>query len=115
LLASYSIKGFRVSGRTGVWVKVGSTEEKICAIGIKASRWCTMHGFALNVNTDLKYFEHIIPCGIADKNVTSLSKLLGREIEIAEVKQRYREAFAKVFEVSIKEVNEFETPSASKI
>ena len=101
LLASYSIEAFRVQGRTGVWVKVGSTEEKICAIGIKASRWCTMHGFALNVNTDLKYFEHIVPCGIADKNVTILSKLLGREIEMGEVKSRYREAFAKVFEVDI--------------
>ncbi|HET6510853.1 MAG TPA: lipoyl(octanoyl) transferase LipB [Candidatus Kapabacteria bacterium] len=101
LLASYSIEAFRVQGRTGVWVKVGSTEEKICAIGIKASRWCTMHGFALNVNTDLQYFEHIVPCGIADKNVTSLSKLLGREIEMGEVKSRYREAFAKVFEVDI--------------
>jgi lipoyl(octanoyl) transferase len=101
LLASYSIEAFRVQGRTGVWVKVGNTEEKVCAIGIKASRWCTMHGFALNVNTDLKYFEHIVPCGIADKNVTSLSKLLGREIEMGEVKSRYLEAFAKVFEVDI--------------
>jgi lipoyl(octanoyl) transferase len=101
LLGSYSIEGFRVQGRTGVWVKVGNTEEKICAIGIKASRWCTMHGFALNVNTDLRYFEHIVPCGIADKNVTSLSKLLGKAIDMDEVKGRYRDAFAKVFEVDV--------------
>ncbi len=101
LLASYSIEAFRVQGRTGVWVKAGNTEEKICAIGIKASRWCTMHGFALNVNTDLRYFEHIVPCGIADKNVTSLSKLLGREVDLDEVKSRYEEAFASVFDVSI--------------
>jgi lipoyl(octanoyl) transferase len=101
LLASYSIEGFRVQGRTGVWVKVGNTEEKICAIGIKASRWCTMHGFALNVNTDLKYFEHIVPCGIADKSVTSLSKLLGNSVDIQAVKERYEEAFAKVFEVKV--------------
>jgi lipoyl(octanoyl) transferase len=106
LLASYSIEGFRVSGRTGVWVKAGNSEEKICAIGIKASRWCTMHGFALNVNTDLKYFEHIIPCGIADKNVTSLSKLLGRNVEMTEVKRRYREAFSKVFEVRLNEADD---------
>lgn len=101
LLASYSIEGFRVQGRTGVWVKVGNTEEKVCAIGIKASRWCTMHGFALNVNTDLSYFEHIVPCGIADKTVTSLSKLLGRIVEMSDVRSRYADAFAKVFEVEL--------------
>lgn len=115
LLASYSIEGFRVQGRTGVWVKAGNTEEKICAIGIKASRWCTMHGFALNVNTDLRYFEHIVPCGIADKNVTSLSKVLERTLDLDEVKQRYLAAFAKVFEVelSIKELSELPDQQAA--
>ena len=101
LLATYSIDGCRVQGKTGVWVKAGTSEEKICAIGIKASRWCTMHGFALNVNTDLGYFEHIVPCGIADKNVTSLQKILGREIPLDEAKERYRQAFAKVLDVTL--------------
>lgn len=112
LLKSYSIEGFRVNGRTGVWVSAGTSEEKICAIGIKASRWCTMHGFAFNVNTDLRYFEHIVPCGIRDKSVTSLAKLLDREVEIDEVKQRYREAFAKVFEVDLREEDISRLPSA---
>jgi lipoyl(octanoyl) transferase len=115
LLASYSIEGFRVQGRTGVWVKAGNTEEKICAIGIKASRWCTMHGFALNVNTDLAYFEHIVPCGIADKNVTSLSKVLGRTIDLNEVKSRYRKAFAKVFEVEANERTLNELPKVERL
>jgi len=101
VLASYDITAFRVEGRTGVWVGGQSGDEKICAIGIKASRWCTMHGFAFNINTDLAYFEHIVPCGISDKKVTSLSLLLGHELNMLEVKQRYIEAFEEVFECKI--------------
>ncbi len=100
VLARYGVEAFRVGGRTGVWVRGHSGDEKICAIGIKASRWCTMHGFAFNVNTDLSYFDRIVPCGISDKQVTSLSKLLGREIDMAEVKQQYVKAFEKVFDCS---------------
>ena len=96
-LKEFGIEGFRVAGKTGVWVKVADEEEKICAIGVKASRWCTMHGFALNVNTDLSYFDYIIPCGIADKKVTSMQKLLAREVPIADVKRLYRRSFEQVF------------------
>lgn len=101
-LKEFEIEGFRVEGRTGVWVKGRHEEEKICAIGVKASRWCTMHGFAFNVNTDLSYFDYIIPCGIADKKVTSMQKLLGREIPMAEVKGYYQKSFEQVFEASLK-------------
>jgi lipoyl(octanoyl) transferase len=96
-LKESNIEGFRISGRTGVWVNGGQGEEKICAIGVKASRWCTMHGFALNVNTDLSYFDYIIPCGIADKKVTSMQKLLGQEISMAQVKECYQKSFEQVF------------------
>ncbi|HEY6170929.1 MAG TPA: lipoyl(octanoyl) transferase LipB [Candidatus Kapabacteria bacterium] len=96
-LKEFGIEGFRVAGKTGVWVKVGNEEEKICAIGVKASRWCTMHGFALNVNTDLSYFDYIVPCGIADKKVTSMQKLLSREVLIADVKRLYQRSFEQVF------------------
>jgi len=99
-LDDYGVTGFRISGRTGVWVGESGNEEKICAIGIKASKWCTMHGFAFNVNTDLSYFDRIIPCGIGDKKVTSLSKILGKEIPMEEVKARYTYRFGKVFEVN---------------
>jgi lipoyl(octanoyl) transferase len=100
-LATYDVKGYRVQGRTGVWVGASGSEEKICAIGIRATRWCTMHGFAFNVNTDLTYYRHIIPCGIGDKPVTSLEKLLDRSIEMREVKERYQCAFREVFEVDL--------------
>ncbi len=97
-LKYYGIVGFGIPGRTGVWVGSAGNEEKICAIGIKASRWCTMHGFALNVSTDLSYFDLIVPCGISDRKVTSLEKLLGRGVLMDEVRQVYAESFAKVFE-----------------
>lgn len=103
-LAHYGIAAFRISGRTGVWVGEEGKEEKICAIGIKASRWCTMHGFAFNINTDLSYFSHIVPCGIGDRQVTSLSKVLGRPIDIEEVKEILTEEFEKVFEATLVEV-----------
>src|SRR6056297_2540768 len=95
----YGIKAGREDGLTGVWVG----EEKICAMGIKCSRWVTMHGFALNVNTDLSYFNHIVPCGIENKAVTSLSKLLGKRIDEAEVKERILRHFADVFSVNLVE------------
>ena len=78
VLANYNIKGERSKGETGVWLDVGKPQvRKICAMGVKTSRWVTMHGFALNVDTDLSYFNHIIPCGIKNKGVTSLQKELG--------------------------------------
>ena len=100
-IKEFAIEGFRILGKTGVWVRNGDEEEKICAIGVKATRWCTMHGFALNVNTDLSYFDYIIPCGIADKKVTSMSKVLGKIVEMDGVRNAYKEAFEEVFEISI--------------
>jgi lipoyl(octanoyl) transferase len=97
--AEYGIKAGRTEGLTGVW----AGEEKICAMGIRCSRWVTMHGFALNVNTDLDYFNHIVPCGITGKAVTSLSKLAGRTISEAEVKNYLKKHFADVFGVIINE------------
>jgi lipoyl(octanoyl) transferase len=93
LLGSYGIKGEREDGMTGVWVG----GEKIAAIGVKVSRWVTMHGFALNVNTDLQKFERIIPCGIFHKGVTSMKRILGKELPLEEVEARLTESFASVF------------------
>lgn len=101
VLAHYGVTGFRVQGRTGVWVGEQGKEEKVCAIGIRASRWCTMHGFAFNINTDLSYFNHIVPCGISDRNVTSLSKLIGRQVAMQEVRELYKAAFEQVFELAL--------------
>lgn len=102
-LADYGIKGDRSKGETGVWLDpdVPGKERKICAIGVRCSRWVTMHGFAFNVNTDLSYFNNIIPCGIANKQVTSLSKELGREMDINEVKEKVKRNFEKIFEAEI--------------
>jgi lipoyl(octanoyl) transferase len=101
LLATYDISAFRIAGRTGVWVGSAGTEEKICAIGIRASRWCTMHGFALNVSTDLSYFNLIVPCGIGDRSVTSIERVLGKRVEMEEVQERYAKSFEEVFSVSL--------------
>ena len=85
-IAEYGLKGERSEGETGVWLDVGKPyQRKICAMGVKTSKWVTMHGFALNVNTDLRYFEYIIPCGIKDKTVTSLKRELEREFSVEEV------------------------------
>lgn len=100
-LAEYGIKGDRSTGETGVWIDphIKGRERKICAIGVRSSRWITMHGFALNVNTDLSYFNFIIPCGISNKQVTSLEKELGRKVDFEEAKQKVKANFARVFEI----------------
>lgn len=98
-LAEYGLKGERSPGETGVWLDVGGPfARKICAMGVRASRWVTMHGFALNVNTDLGYFDLMIPCGIRDKAVTSLNVELGvTEVPMGEVKQKLLKHFAQLF------------------
>ena len=99
-LADYGLKAERSKGETGVWLDVGTPfARKICAMGVRASRWVTMHGFALNVNADLGYFDHIIPCGIEGKAVTSLNVELGKkEIPLAEVQEKVLKHFAELFE-----------------
>lgn len=99
-IAHYDIKGDRAKGAAGVWLDVGTpNERKICAIGVKSSRYVTMHGFALNVNTDLTYFNHINPCGFTNKGVTSLQKELGNQVDIEEVKQLYVNEFEQLFQL----------------
>ncbi|HQC07097.1 MAG TPA: lipoyl(octanoyl) transferase LipB [Kaistella chaponensis] len=104
-IAEYGLKGERSEGETGVWLDVGKPyARKICALGVKTSKWVTMHGFGLNVNTDLRYFDYIIACGIKDKGVTSLKRELEREFspsEMAEVKEKIKNHFCDVFEASI--------------
>lgn len=100
-MAEFGLNGERSPGETGVWLDVGKPyARKICAMGVKASRWVTLHGFALNVNTDMHYFEYIIPCGIKDKQVTSLKRELERELtaeEVENIKMKIRKHFADVF------------------
>ncbi|TYP99496.1 lipoyl(octanoyl) transferase [Tenacibaculum adriaticum] len=96
----YGLKGERSEGETGVWLDVGTPfARKICAMGIRTSRWVTMHGFALNVNTDLGYFDNIIPCGIRGKAVASMESELGRKIPTDEVKEKILKHFKNLFEV----------------
>ena len=107
-LAEYGLKAERSKGETGVWLDVGTPFARpLCAMVVRASRWVTMHGFALNVNTDLGYFDHMIPCGIRGKAVTSLNVELGKtKINLAEVKVRLLKHFLILFEAEIKEKTE---------
>jgi lipoyl(octanoyl) transferase len=102
-LADYGLKGARSAGETGVWLDpdIPGRERKICAMGVRTSRWITMHGFAFNVNTDLSFFNNIIPCGIQNKQVTSLEKELGKKIDFEEAKEKVKVNFEKVFEVKL--------------
>ena len=102
-LGDYGVDAGRSKGETGVWIdaEVKGRERKICAIGVRCSRWITMHGFAFNVNTDLRYFNHIIPCGIQNKQVTSLQKELGRGVDMEEAKERVKHNFERVFDTEL--------------
>lgn len=102
-LLHYNIEAGRLKGSTGVWLDadVEGKARKICAMGVRCSRWVTMHGFAFNVNTELDYFNYIVPCGITDKSVTSLERELGRKVDMEEVKNILLKEFAIVFESEI--------------
>lgn len=101
-LKEYGLEGERSPGETGVWFDVGTPKaRKICALGVKSSRWVTMHGFAFNINADLSYFGNIIPCGIVDKQVTSMQKELGREMDMEEVKTKLKSHLVRLFEMKI--------------
>ena len=102
-LAEYGLTATRSKGETGVWLDAETPfARKICALGVRASRWVTMHGFALNVNTDLTYFEHIVPCGIKGKGVTSLKAELGKEVSVNQVKEKLVKHFLDLFEAELK-------------
>lgn len=102
-LKEYGIEGGRVEGLTGVWIDGEDARKarKICALGVKSSRWVTMHGFAFNVNTNLDYFNYIVPCGIQDKAVTSLAKELGHELAMGEVEEKLKHHLATTFEMKL--------------
>lgn len=102
-LVHYGIEAGRIDGLTGVWLdyKKQKNPRKICALGVKSSRWVTMHGFAFNVNANLEYFNNIIPCGIEDKEVTSLNKELGHEVPIEEVEEILKKNIASLFEMKL--------------
>jgi lipoyl(octanoyl) transferase len=104
-MADYGLKGERSPGETGVWLdaSIPGRERKICAMGIRCSRWITMHGFAFNINTDLSYFDYIIPCGIQNKQVTSMEKELGYRLDMPDVKEKLKGNFEKVFAVELLE------------
>ena len=106
-IADYGIKGDRLDGATGVWIDkdISGKSRKVCAIGVKASRYVSMHGFALNVNTDLTYFNHINPCGFIDKGVTSLEKELGQKQDFEKVKRNLLNHIIKVFKLNINNTN----------
>ena len=101
-LREFGIEAGRIKGLTGVWIDIERQPRKICAFGVKTSRWVTMHGFALNVNPDLSYFNHIVPCGIQDKAVTSLQVELGRSVEIKEVQEILQYKLTTLFEMKLK-------------
>ncbi len=98
-LSEFGINAGRLDGMTGVWLDAGTpNERKICAMGVKSSRWVTMHGIALNVNSDLSYFNHIVPCGIVDKAVTSMEQELGKKVDFQAVQQALKENMANIFD-----------------
>jgi lipoyl(octanoyl) transferase len=101
-LKEYGIESSRSDGETGVWLESGTKNaRKICALGVRSSRWVTMHGFAFNVDPDLDYFGNIIPCGIVDKSVTSMEKELGKKVDIKEVKNKLRVHLASIFKMEL--------------
>jgi lipoyl(octanoyl) transferase len=102
-IAHFGIIGIRSSGETGVWIEpdIKGRERKICAMGVRTSRWVTMHGWALNVNTDLSYFDNIIPCGIRDKQVTSIAREVGQPVDFEQVKKLLANEFEQVFGVEL--------------
>jgi lipoyl(octanoyl) transferase len=108
--ADYGLAAGRVEGRTGVWIgpDASGPERKVCAMGIRCSRWVTMHGFALNLNTDLSFFDHIVPCGIADRSVTSLAKEKGAPINEAMLRERLLTHFAACFDADLSYLTESE-------
>jgi lipoyl(octanoyl) transferase len=112
-LKEYGIDAGRSAGETGVWLdpSISGRERKIAALGVRCSRWITMHGFAFNVNTDLSYFDHIIPCGIQHKKVTSLQREKGREIDLGKVKERLKHHFEEVFRMELREPIQPRIPS----
>ena len=106
--SEFGITAERVAGKTGIWVKSGDTEEKLAAIGVHISRWITSHGFAYNVSTDLRFFDLIVPCGIADRKATSLEKLLGRSVEQVEVVPRIARHLGELFGLEMQEASKKE-------
>ncbi|MFT7344896.1 MAG: lipoyl(octanoyl) transferase [Lentimonas sp.] len=103
-IAEYGLKGERIDGLTGVWIGAGTDNpRKICALGVKSSRWVTMHGIGFNVNSDLSYFGHIVPCGIDDKSVTSMKEELGKELNFNEVAEVLKTKLAQQFDFQLVE------------
>ena len=104
-LSDYGLEAGRIDGLTGVWLDFNDMDRarKICAMGVKASRWVTMHGFALNVNSDLRYFDQIVPCGIDDKAVTSLERELGRQVPMEEVEEKMKQRLSKIFGMQLRD------------
>ena len=102
-LKEYGLESRRIKGETGVWIDADNIlkARKICAMGVRCSRWVTMHGWGFNVNSDLNYFNNIIPCGIKDKEVTSLNKELGHQIDVIEIKEKLKCNFLKLFEADL--------------
>lgn len=103
--ADFGVAGKRVEGQHGVWIEAPAGEEKLAALGVHLSRWVTSHGFAYNVSTDLRFFDLIVPCGIADKRATSLERVLGSSVSAEEVKPRLVERFGEVFDRAMREVS----------
>lgn len=106
--AEYGINAIRVAGKTGIWVQTGNAEEKLAAIGVHISRWVTSHGFAYNVSTDLRFFDLIVPCGIADRQATSLEKVLGRSVQESEVAPRIAKHLGELFGLKLNAISKEE-------